>query len=183
ARAAAVVWPDVGVLIGDRELLGLHAELLGGEDRQPHHRAGAVLLGAGDDPSAAVGLRADERPRRPRRAEPPAGRDADRLVRAEGITRASPLDRELERLDRAVALVLLSGRTLVAVADEVPPAELDRVEPDPGRDDVVMLFDGPAALGSRRRADRARRRPVRVDRERLALAVRDPIGPGHHTRR
>ena len=124
----------VGVLVGDREVVGPHAELLGGEDRQGHHGAGAVLLGAGHDPSAAVGFDPDEGARRAGRAEPPAGRDADRLVRPERPVGVDPLDRGLQRLDRAVALVALAGRALVAVVDEVAPPELDRVEPDAGGD-------------------------------------------------
>ena len=45
---------------------------------------------------------------------------------------ADPLDRPREGLQGARALVPLSGRSFVAVAHEVAPAELDRVQPDAG---------------------------------------------------
>ena len=183
ARAAAVVRAGVGVLVGDREILRPHPELLGGEDREGHHGAGAVLLGAGHDPAAAVALDPDEGPRRTGRAEPPAGRDPDRLVQTKRTVGLDRADRPFERLGRAVALVALAGRTLVAVADEVAEAELDRVEADSPGQHVVVLLDRPAGLRTGRRADRPGRRPIRVDAEGLDVDVRDPVRPGDHHRR
>ena len=46
-----------------------------------------------------------------------------------------------------------------------------------------MLLDRPAGLRPGRRPDGARRRPVRVDAERLDVDVRDPVRPGDHHRR
>ena len=72
--------------------------------------------------------------------------------------RPRPLDRPLERLERAVALVPLAGRALVAVVDEVPPAELDRVQPDPGgerRRGAARRPSRPAARSARGRSPTA----------------------------
>src|SRR5213076_2308733 len=118
-----------------------HAELRGGDDREPHHRAGPALLGAGHDPAAAVRLDPDEGARRARHAEPPTRSDADRLVRTERRPLARAGDRLLERLERAFPLVELSRRTLVAVADEVATPELDGVEADARGEHVVVLLD------------------------------------------
>ena len=56
AGRAHVPRARVGVLVEDREVLGLHPELLGDVGRHRHHRAGAVLLRAGDDRAGAVAV-------------------------------------------------------------------------------------------------------------------------------
>ena len=56
AGRAHVPRAGVGVLVEDRESRRVHAQHLGGEQRQRHHRAGAVLLRAGDDRAGAVAV-------------------------------------------------------------------------------------------------------------------------------
>ena len=59
AGRAHVPRAGVGVLVDEREVLGLHAELVGRQHRQRHDRAGAALLRARDDHARAVAVELD----------------------------------------------------------------------------------------------------------------------------
>ena len=164
AGAAAVVRAGVGVLVGDREVLGRMPSSSAARIGSAITAPGAVLLGAGDDPAAAVGLDPDEGAGRTGRAEPPARRDADRLVGAE---RLAGLDAARRRGSRVSSAPSPSWRWRVGPSSPSPTRFRRRnsigIEADPVGEDVVVLLDGPAGLRPGRRADRAGRRPVRVD--------------------
>ena len=130
ARRAHVPRAGVGVLVEDREVLGLHPEHLGREQRQAHHGAAAVLLRAGDDRPRAVGVELHVRARLGAERRPPAARDADRLAvgqlaarsrSARPPARASPSSR--------------AGRTPAASGSPRPPrsACAGGARPDRGR--------------------------------------------------
>ena len=173
----------VGVLGEDREVLGPHAELLGDEQRQRHHGARAALLRAGDDRARAVAVQLHERARRAAERRPPADADADRLVLGQVLAVADQLDRALERLGSADRLEHLVGGGRVALLQDVPAAQLDRVHADRRGDRVHVLLDGPACLRGRGRAHRARRRRVRVGQAGVDRHVGDPVRPDRVHRR
>ena len=70
-----------------------------------------------------------------------------------------------------------------AIAHRVDPPDLERVEPKPFRADVEMGFRCEGCLESAERTERARRRVVGVNAERVDLHVGDDIGPGRQNRR
>ncbi len=113
--------------------------------------------------------------RRTRERRPPAGRDPDGLVGRQLTTPADGRGRGLEGLDRADPLHHLARRTGIALPEEVPTAELDRVHADLRRQCIVVLLDGPADRRSRRSPDGAGRLGVRVHDLGGDVDVRDAV--------
>ena len=150
-------------------------ELLGDEDRQRHHRARAVLLGAGDDRAGAVAVELHVGARAGAEARPPAARDADRLVVGQLLAVADQLDGALERLLHPELLEDLPGRALGALLDQGAPAQLDGIQVERAGELVHVLLERPAHLRRGRGADRARRLVVRVVQRRLDVDVLDLV--------
>jgi hypothetical protein len=153
---------DVGVLVQDRDVVRIDAELLTDEHRHRHHGAAAVLLRAGHDRCAAVAVHLHVRAGRRGHAWPPADGDTDRLVVGQVAAVADHLDRALERVAHTDLLEDLTGRALGALLDQRPTTEVDGVHADRGRDLVHVLLECPAHLRRGGCADRPGGLVVRV---------------------
>ena len=164
-----------GVLVQEREVLGIHAELFGHERRHGHHRTAPVLLRPGHDRPAAVAVQMDVGTGGARHGGPPADRHADRLVLREVALVADHLDRALEGLSDADLVEDLACRTLGALLDQRPSAELHRVDAQLPRQLVHVLLQAPTHLGGGGSPDRARGLLVRVVEERLDEDVLDLV--------
>ena len=148
----------VGVLVEEREVLRPHAELLGDEQRQRHHGAGAVLLRAGDDRPGAVAVELHVRARRSRRSTA-TSRRRRRSPRRRAVRRRSRSARRPSRASPCIAIRSkhLAGGGDRALLDQRAPAQLDRVDAEGRRELVHVLLERPAHLRRGRRADRATR--------------------------
>ena len=177
ARGAGVERGRLRVLVEDREARRIHAEHVGGQERERHHGAAAVLLRARDDRPGAVAVQLHVGARGVPEGRPPAARDADRLVLGEVALGSDQLQGPLERLPDGDRPEHLARRALGALLEQRAPAQLDGIEPERLGELVHVLLERPADLGRRRRADRARRLVVRVDERRLDVHVLDHVGP------
>ena len=166
----------VGVLVEDREVLGLHPELVGDERRHRHHGAGAVLLRAGDDRAGAVRVQLHVRAGVGREARPPAAGDADRLVvgqllpvadQLDRASRASPSSRSARAPDRSGVTEPSSISVRRRSSTGSMPSAVGEL--------VHVLLERPADLRRRRGADRRRGLVVRVDERRLDVHVLDLV--------
>ena len=178
-----VVRGDRRVLVDELEVLGLHAQLVGGELAQSHHRAGAALLGAGDDLAGTITVDLDVGARRHREARPPADGHTDRLVVRQRLPVAGGGGGHLDALLQPDLAVGLPARSDGSGVDGVASAELDRVHPDGLGDLVGVRLERPAALRRGGRAHRTGRLVVRVREMGLDVDVRHLVGPGDVHRR
>ena len=151
--AARAHVPDgrVGVLVEDRDLVGLQAELVGGQQSEAHDRAGAVLLRARHHGRRAVPVELDGGVRGDRKAEPPAAGEPDALS-VRSLVPANQLGCLLDALLHADRVEDLAGRALVAGDGDVAEPKLERVDAERSGDLVGVLLDGPADLRAGRRA-------------------------------
>ena len=140
------------------------AEGLGG-DRLEHRLRPAHVDRAGDDRQLAVGVQAATRGRGLEPSGPPADRDADALAVGQGAA-------ALPQRVRAQALQALGGaedregvavEPLVALAQHVAQAQLDRVEAQLGGQLVDERLDGEGRRRRRRRAIGAEADAIRQD--------------------
>src|SRR5207247_9394819 len=126
-RPARTGIPRAGVriLVEDREILGLHSELLCDEERHAHHTSCAVLLCTRDDGSGAVGVQLDVRPGVVAEGGPPAASDANRLVFRKLGTVSDQVDSPLERLLHPERVEYLASRSFRALFDQRAAPKVD----------------------------------------------------------
>ena len=114
------------------------------------------------------GLEADARPR---------GRGADAVA---AIERRRPVHARGERVEHALDRRILhdrAGRLRAAFAQDVAAAEFDRVDAELARDQIGVALIGPDELRNAEAAQRARRRAVGVELERIDAHVLDVVRP------
>src|SRR5262249_30288609 len=72
----------------------------------------------------------------------------------------------------------LPRRALVALADDIPETQRERIEPERVGDDVHLRLDGEVRLRARWGPERSAVGLVRVHGESFEMKVRDPVGTG-----
>src|SRR5207249_6425914 len=144
-----------GIRRGYDDVREIDAELLGEDLRGAGEGGGADLRGArveGDRP-VRVDLHVDAG--RAAGGRPPAA--GEPLAAAGPGPAVLPADgrrRPHETLLQADAVEHLARRALVALVDDVPEPELERVEPERIGDDVHLRLDGEVRLRARRGPER-----------------------------
>ncbi|TPW13503.1 MAG: hypothetical protein FD127_1972, partial [Acidimicrobiaceae bacterium] len=134
------------VLVHELEARLVHAQLLGGELAQGHHRAGAALLGAGDDLPGAVSIDLHVGARWHREARPPTDGDSDRLVVGELGSVPGRRGRGLDALLQTDLTVGLAAGALDPGVDRIASPELDGIESGCFGHLVGVRFECPARL-------------------------------------
>ena len=170
--------PRVGA--ADGHLVGLDADLLGGDLRERRPRALAHLGRADEDDHAAVGLEPADRARDRMRA---GGEQADRDAAAdERLPSARP-----SRLPPRPSRRRRRGRRRAAFRRRAPPrracsrfcaAHVERVEAGAAGHLVDLRLADPLQVRRAEGAIGARRREVRVDARRVDAVRRPPVGAG-----
>ena len=175
----------VGVGIGDDDAVDGDSQRVGRDLRE--HRSGALadLDRAREEACGAVlvqldrGRRRRGRHRRLERAgEALAAHQAGRArLRGPRPAPADALGDGLQQLVEVEVLDGLAGGELVAVAQQVLEAKLERVDAEALGDQVHLALVGPGDLRDRVAAEAAGRRHVRVDGVGVDRHVRDPVRP------
>src|SRR5215831_19562400 len=157
----------------------IDAELLGEDLSRAGERARADLGSARVESHRAIRIDLHVDAGRAASRRPPATRET--LAPAGPGPAVLPPDGR-RRLHQALfqpdAAEYLTRRALVALADDVPQAELQRIESKRVGDDVHLRLDGEIRLGTRWRPKGSAVRLVRVNREALEVQVGNLVGTG-----
>ena len=160
----AVVRAEAGVRAAHGHLLGIDADLLGGDLRECRPRSLSHLGRADEDDDATVGLEAADRARHRVRARgEQADRDAAADIRVLLLAPADAGGHLLDVADEVGVERLSTGAHLLAGGEQVLAAQVERVEPGAPGHLVDLRLADPLQVRRAEGAVRACRGEVRVD--------------------
>ena len=171
-----VVGDEVGVRGREPDLLDADPEQLGGEQRDRVDGALAHLGRRAADHVGAVLLRLDRDRRAARRLHPLE--DHAQPLAVPVLAPADRLGRGLQALGEMDVVHRLAGAVAVSVAEDVPQAQLERIEAELLGQEVHRPLGGPGRLHLAVAPEGAVRRQVGVDAVGVDADVRDAVGPG-----